>query len=484
MPMPKQPPMRELHFGQLDAHQEAIDEPELLLAGFYDYREAAYGIATGATWLLLGPKGAGKSAVFEHLRLEWQARWDRFLTIWDLRDFPVNDVTQIRTGQSPGAARAQAAWEFLLLLRIYGSLCRDETLEGSKSFAALHSELKKAGLLDADWRSKVVEWSKVTATFNLQVAELGIELSNSSVGALEVTDVLRRVLATVNVTAGNRHVVVLDGLDSFFFEVEDEWTSLAGLMHAIEATNRFLRDNRLQVSVTAAVRSDVFDVLPSAESNKLKPHSVQLDWSALGIGAGNHLWRLVSAKAAAKRPGFDDVVSAYMKGPIHIGPHSEMAEYFLDYTRLLPRDLVALMGYVQTVHPGSSLITEYEAREAVGRYSQDYFAPEIFNNLAGTLKVGSALKLTAFRNAMRTIPKRTFVFDDVQGELEGELEPAETKQLLRQMFEIGGIGIRNESGRIEYTDFVYRRVSGAGFTTRYGFLLHNSLVVAWNRPWA
>ncbi len=120
MPMPKQPPMRELHFGQLDAHQEAIDEPELLLAGFYDYREAAYGIATGATWLLLGPKGAGKSAVFEHLRLEWQARWDRFLTIWDLRDFPVNDVTQIRTGQSPGAARAQAAWEFLLLLRSMG----------------------------------------------------------------------------------------------------------------------------------------------------------------------------------------------------------------------------------------------------------------------------------------------------------------------------------------------------------------------------
>lgn len=284
--MPKQPSLRELHFGQLDAHQEAIDEPDLLLGGFYDYREAAYGIATGATWLLLGPKGAGKSAVFEHLRLEWRDRWDRFLTLWDLRDFPVNDVTQIRTGQSPGAARAQAAWEFLLLLRVFESLSRDENLEGSRSLSALRSELKRAGLIDADWRSKVVEWSKVTATFNLQVAELGIELNSSSVGALEVTDVLRRVLATV--TTGNRHVVVLDGLDSFFFEVEDEWTSLAGLMHAIEATNRFLRDKRLHVSVTAAVRSDVFDVLPSAESNKLKPHSVQLDWSALGIGAGNH----------------------------------------------------------------------------------------------------------------------------------------------------------------------------------------------------
>lgn len=192
----------------------------------------------------------------------------------------------------------------------------------------------------------------------------------------------------------------------------------------------------------------------------------------------------MSPKAAVKRPGFKDVVAAYMSRPVYIGPYTELAEYFLDNTRLLPRDVVALMGYLQSVHPGASPITESEGREAVRRYSEEYFAPEIFNNLAGTLKVGSALKLTAFRNAMRTLPKRTFVFSDVQGELEGELEPAETKQLSRQMFEIGGVGIRNESGRIEYTDFVYRRVSGAGFTTRYGFLLHNALVVAWNRPWA
>ncbi len=482
MTSPKATPLRELHFGQLDAHQEAIDEPELLREGFYDYREAAYGIATGATWLLLGPKGAGKSAVFEHLRLEWRDRWDRFLTLWDLRDFPVNDVTQIRTGQSPGAARSQAAWEFLLLLRVVESLTRDQDLEGSEQFTGLRSELKRAGLIDADWRTKVVEWSKATASFNLQVAQVGIELASRNVGALEVSDVLRRVLATV--TTSNRHLVLLDGLDSFFFEVEDEWTSLAGLMHAIEATNRFLRDKRLSVSVTAAVRSDVFDVLPSAESNKLKPHSVHLDWSALGIGAGNNLWSLVSAKAAAKRPGVKNVVPTYMSTRVHIGPYTEMAEYFLDHTRLLPRDVVALMGFLQKVHPGASSVTEAEARDTIRQYSEEYFAPEIFNNLAGTLREGSALKLTAFRNAMRTLPKRTFVFDDVQGELEGELQPTETKQLLRQMFEIGGIGIRNESGRTDYTDFVYRRISGAGFTTRYGFLLHNSLVVAWNRPWS
>src|ERR1022692_4190592 len=106
MPQPKPPPLRELHFGQLDAAQEAIDQPNLLLEGFYDYREAAYGISAGEVWLLLGPKGAGKTAVLEHLRLKWQSQWDRFFVYWDLRTFPVTDVTQIQTGQSPGGSRA------------------------------------------------------------------------------------------------------------------------------------------------------------------------------------------------------------------------------------------------------------------------------------------------------------------------------------------------------------------------------------------
>jgi hypothetical protein len=477
----KPPPLRELRFGQLDAGQEAVDEPELLLAGFHDYREAAYGIAAGQIWILLGPKGAGKSAVLEHLRLEWATRFDRFFTPWDLRSFPVVDVTKIQTGQSPGASRAQGAWEFLLLLRVVDSLAADEGLEAPKDFRAMHEDLVRSGLLRGDWKTKVIEWTRATAKFNIKVAEIGVELVKSPLTALEVTSLLRKVLS--HVSTPNQHLIALDGLDSFFFEAEDEWTSLAGLVHALESTNKFLRSVDLRVSAVAGVRSDIFDVLPSPESNKLKPHSVHLDWSARGIGAGNDLWRLATAKAAVNRPAVKDVVSQYLRTPISIGPYTELAEYLLDYTRLLPRDLIALLGYLQAEHPGSSPVTQSEARQAVTTYCDEYFQAEIFNNLAGILRVDAAGKLAAFRDALRTLPTRFFTFDDVQSELIDQLTPAETKALLRQMFEVGGIGIRNASGRLEYTDFVFRRVGGGSFTTRYGFLLHNALTRAWNRPW-
>lgn len=478
----KPPPLRELRFGQLDAGQEAIDEPDLLLAGFYDYREAAYGIASGQIWILLGPKGAGKSAVLEHLRLLWQPRHDRFFTSWDLRSFPVTDVTRIQTGQSAGASRSQAAWEFLLLLRVVDSLASDNSLRAPATFAAMHADLVRLGLLRTDWKTKVVEWTKATAKFNLKVAELGVELSNSSLSALEVSSLLKKILNEVS--TDNQHLIALDGLDSFFFEAEDEWASLAGLVHAIESTNKFLRSTALRVSIAAGIRSDIFDVLPSAESNKLTPHSVHLDWSARGIGAGNDLWRLASAKAAVGRPAVKDVVSQYLKQPIAIGPYTELAEFFLDNTRLLPRDVIALLGYLQAAHPGSTPVTQHEAKRAVTMYCEEYFQAEIFNNLAGILKTDGARKLAAFRDALRTLPTRKFTFDDVQSEVEDELTPGETKALLRQLFEVGGIGIRNASGRVEYTDFVFRRVGGGSFTTRYGFLLHNALTRAWNRPWS
>jgi hypothetical protein len=436
----------------------------------------------GEVWLLLGPKGAGKTAVLEHLRLKWQEQWDKFFVYWDLRTFPVADVTRIQTGQSAGGSCTQSAWEFLLLLRIIESLSKDEGLRSTQEFTRLYSQLKKAGLVNADWKTKVVEWSKISATFHLPIAELGIELVNSAVGPLQVGAILKQILGTV--TTSSQHVIALDGLDSFFFESDDQWTSLAGLMHAVDGLNRLLRANDLRVSIVVAVRSDIFDVIPNAESNKLKPHVVHLDWSALGIGAKNALWKLVTAKASVSKPEVKDIVVQYFGNKVVVGGILwDMPEYFLDNTRLLPRDIVALLGHVQQVHPGASQVPQEHAAEAVKRYSEEYFVGEIFNNLAGILPDGSARKVASFRDALRSLPSRVFSFDEVQSELVGELENYETKALLKQMFEVGGIGIRNERPSADYTDFVFRKISQAGFTLRHKFMLHDALTRAWNVPW-
>lgn len=337
--------------------------------------------------------------------------------------------------------------------------------------------LRSAGLLSGDWLSKVARWSSSTLSVDAKV--LGIETTwdSSSVTPLEVSAFIREQIGLISTQSA--HMVALDGLDSFFFEAEDEWSSLAALMQALYSLNRELRTLDLPISVVAAVRSDILDVLPGPEITKLKPHAAHLDWHANGIGAKNHLWILLSKKAGVRRPVVTNIVSQYFRTPITIGPHREMAEFLLDNTRLLPRDAVALMGYIQRFYRGSKQVTEESAKKAVQAYSEEYFVSEIFDNIAGVLPVGNARAVASFRDALRTSPSRMFSFDYVCKELEGELEPAQIKMLLRQMFETGGIGIRNGG----YTDFVFRKVSGAGFSTRHEFMLHDALTRAWNRPW-
>lgn len=471
------PPFYELQFGQLDAAQEAVDTPELLTEGFYDYREAAYGIDAQQVWLLLGPKGSGKSAVLEHLRLRWEARYDRFFTNWTLSGFPVNDVATIRTGQSAGASRAQSAWEFLLLLRVVESLAADESLCTSQGFRQMHAGLVRSGLLSGDWLSKVANWTKTTIKFDIKIFGAETERSADSITPLEVSSYIREQLA--GVSTDSHHVIALDGLDTFFFEANDEWTSLAGLMQALHFVNRGLREANLPVRVVAAMRSDIFDVLPGPEMNKLKPHSVYLDWHAFGIGRDNHLWRLLTKKASVRRPQVTNLVTQYLGSEIRIGPHSDLPTYLLENTRLLPRDVVAMMGFLQASYRGNKSIPEANAKRAIEAYTQQYFVGEIFDNLAGVLPAASARQLASFKDALRTAPSRLFDFEYMTSELQGDLEPPQVKQLLRQMFEIGGIGMHHNG----YTDFVFRKVSGGGFTVRYQFMLHDALTRAWNRKW-
>lgn len=449
----------------------------MLRDGYYDYRGAVFGISTRHTWLLLGPKGSGKSAVLESVRLNWKARPDRFFTYWNLGGFPVNDVTQIGMGQSSGGSRAQAAWEFLLLLRIVETLADDNSLSCPGSFNDMVSALKANGLLSGDWLSKVSRWSSTKVKFDAKVLGVEGQWDSGSITPLEVSAHLRSELSKVH--TDNMHVVALDGLDSFFFELEDEWTSLAALTSALYALNRELASYDLPVTLVAAIRSDILDVLPGPEVTKLKPHSVHLDWHSNGIGAKNHLWTLLSKKASVRKPEVRNIVTQYLRTSIAIGPHRELAEYLLDNTRLLPRDTVALMGYLQSCYRGNGQVTEESAKKAVQLYAEQYFVSEIFDNLAGVLPAGNARFIASFRDALRTAPSRFFTFQYMCDELDGELTPAQIKLLLRQMFETGGIGIKN--GR--HTDFVFRKVSGAGFTHRYEFMLHDALTRAWNRPW-
>jgi len=141
------------------------------------------------------------------------------------------------------------------------------------------------------------------------------------------------------------------------------------------------------------------------------------------------------------------------------------------------------MGEVQQVHPGSGQLTEDNARLAVRRYSETYFLREISNGLSRVLPGASADKVGFFLEALSALSSREFSYTTLERDLDGLIGKSELRTLLRQLFNIGGVGTRVKSGPTTHTNFYFRRAAGGGFRPNANYVLHNSLVVAWNLNW-
>lgn len=410
-----------------------------------------------------------------------------FFSLWQLGGWPVGDVTKIQMGVSDGDASSQGALEFLLLLRLFDSLTVDQGAVVPGDVLRFRKDLEKLGLLgNHDLRTRFVDWPASTVRFSvLGVGAEGTASTNSAT-LYHLTTYLREACSKVRTNSNHR--LALDGLDQFFAESDADWRSLAGLVHAVQAVNIFFRGERLNAGVVLAIRSEIFASLPSTDSAELLNHSVRLDWTDQGIDSRNLLWEMVNRKALASiRAGFGanpfkDLRGAYLHERMHRGMYLEMPQYLLSYTRLLPRDLVALMRQLQEVHPGSGPVSSDQAVETVRRYSERYFVAEIFNNLHGALEDAVGRKTMAFKEALASVPSRYFTAESIGQELRGVFEYEELRPALRRLYEIGAVGIRRGRPGSEYTDFVFRRTEGGSFNFRSGSALHSSLVIAWNVP--
>lgn len=479
--------MQSLDFGRLDAKEEATVSPELLRSGYYDFEKAAYRIARGEGWVLVGPKGAGKTASIEHLNLLWDGRHDCFLDRWELASFPVADVAALQVGGSPGPTSTRAAWEFLLLLRVFASLMRDQGASYPAEVTGFYKSLVKAGLIGPeDLRTRFDDWSKSTAKFTVLFFTYENESGEIEATPLQLVELLKRAIDMVHTES--RHLLAIDGLDSFFAQSETQNESLGALLDAAYEINTLLRAQG-RASILLAIRHDMFAKVPSTDSAKLGDHAVELDWSRGGTGSGNELWSLINAKVKASiSNSFDglalgDVRKAYLADPIGIGPFGDIPSYFLSHTRLLPRDLVALLRELQQLHKGSGQVRQEEAKEAVRLYSETYFVREITNNLSRVLPSASSEKVSVLIDALSALSSRTFNVRALQPELDGFISNDELRVLLKQLFLVGGLGVRTRSQGTMHTNFNFRRTAGGGFSFIADYVLHNSLVVAWNLNW-
>lgn len=489
----------DLYFGHADAKTEAFREPESFVRSYVDRGHNVKNVIESGRFLVLGPKGAGKSALAWYLS-ETGRLQDISTQTRDISELPISEIGKLKTGEEPGISRSLNAWKFLLLCALLDVISNDQGSNVNKDPRAMQviGKLRDLGFMDSSPGHAVLNASRTTIKINLPVlGEVYSRESSTSIHLVNLIPHLERWIIGEDDNP-NRHYLFLDGLDSIYLNDEKYIPALSALVQSALHVNQHIlqKSGSSNGGVILLIRNDIFSRLELPDGGKIRADwAVEMDWRNLsGNAASSPLFDLIDCKAVSTSPQTDrfDVVKRYFPETIRLGQSSSERDpyaYLLSLTRHTPRDLLQLLEHIRRVEsditPGARPVKLQQGtiREGVLQYSTKYFVDAIRNELVG--RGGSGEEARSAVDALRNLGKRQFEKSEYRAslsEIATDSSPAVTDQTLRWLFFAGAIGNRIPGQSGSYLQFFHRRDDNDIFLGGE-LVIHNALVYAWAIPW-
>ena len=490
------PPYRDLYFGMSDSRNEFIENREEFVRSYVDLNGASGVVKQGQKFLILGPKGTGKSALAWFLEAT-ETGGDHLAMVRDAQSLPLAEIPRLQTGQSAGAERTVVAWKFILLCNYLELILRDQSnsIQSNREVLRVAKLLRNYGFIGDTSGRALTKFANTTV--EIPIPKLGTVYRRETTSTLNIYNLIPYLEDWIaSATSSVRHVLLLDGLDSIFLNDEKYDESLSSLVQAAYSLNQRLREAQATGSIALLIRNDVFSriALSLPDSQKMRDDlSFDLDWRILSGPGGRNapLVQLINAKAA-RAAQLDQVdILAYFPPKIRVGGRAGKSpreiptfQYLLNMTRHTPRDLLRIFEEIRKVEasevfpPSGDVLSDEVIHEGVLQYSTKYFVGAISNEFAGY--TGGPESAAAAIRALKAIGKQHFDAIEFRKALEAEDSgrAADSEHLLRLLFFAGAIG-NYVSGRDQsYMQFFHRR-DDSEIYLKGAFILHHALIHAW-----
>lgn len=434
------PEFRAIQFGFASAEVESSEAPQLLLRAFFDTNGIVKEAIEGRKFLLLGPKGSGKSAIGLHLSLLAAGEPGLFVTRRSLGDFSFRSLGDLIDAESEDELRYLRAWRWLLLLSLTSSIVQDAgaTHIDEQRFQNAVDALRGYGLLPLRELADAVGKSSIR---DFKLSAWGVELAGSkatpgrTVSLSVAIDFLKDLIA--GTTTSSKHVIVIDGLDDILLDSQSKLGAISALVLEASRLNQLFREAALPFKILVLCRTDVYERLPGSNQNKLRQDlAVELDWFEEAADPRNAaLVRLANLRATLSNPRVTDVFTQYF--PTRLG-RSRAVEVLLEHTRHTPRDFIQLLKYVQ--HSSSGPTVDFrEIRAALRAYSEKYFLPEIKDELEGMM---TRNETESFLDALRQFHRTEFTCSEFRDSLGsgGPLRDVDIDHAMKVLYESSAVG--------------------------------------------
>lgn len=403
---------RKINFGKADAKDEGCEYPDLLINGYLDATGVIDLALYKSTFLFLGYKGAGKTALLEHIRLTG-AKYNVFVNDVPLAEFPYKSLAKIIEGVSETEAKLPIAWDWLLLIYVINSFTRDETLRSNSEWDETLRVLQKVGILPVKNISDIVSKSaKRSFRVNLlPYFEFAFENDDSiqTANLTHLVSFLKKILE--NTTTTNQHYIIIDGLDEILTSRDIQYQSIAALVNQAKTLNIYFRTNNIPIKIIILCRTDLFERLPHPNKNKIRQDAAyEFDWfdeSSVADYSHCNLIKLANLRGKLVYPSLKDIFSELFP-PIY----EEQPTYqtLLEYTRHTPRDFLQLLKKIQE-YCGSRTVSVQDIEKGIKKYSMNYFLPEIKDELVGYL---DNEQIEKFVNLLSSYRKREFYLREIR----------------------------------------------------------------------
>lgn len=480
---------RNLYFGKAAAENEVAADPERFLRTYFDRWDLPDVVGDHSRFLVLGPKGAGKSAAAAYVALSWARTHGEHAVFSTSVDFDELNRTQTpltaldkRLVADEVTSLTDAAWRLFLGVRLLESLIKDNNSDLSRDPQALKflGELRSAGLASDDYPRVLRAVREKKGTIGVPRWING-ELSSHDSDALSPGQIGDAVLDLVLAArTPNRHLLAIDGLDKAIANNDAYWLTLAALIRVADSLRRrALQSGATHLYVLIMCRSDVFRRAHFADAPKIAADGgVHIGWHAEAADPRDVLlWEYLSRKAEVSA----ETLLSYLPRSVPVGGQGgvDTLRYALDFTRYTPRDISLLFGQLrQDSTPGSPL-SGNQVRMSADTFASHHLLQEIVAEATGLLPSVVVERLQSFLSAL---PKRVFTARDVDSALDesGLAGAISSKDLGEYLFLQGAIG--NYQPDVGYIQFYHRR-DAYKFKPKGPWVLHTGLVYAMNIPW-
>lgn len=473
-----------INFKYTDATEEKVYSPELIDECYVDLMDILSKVNEPAKFLVIGTKGAGKSALASKLQMESGPEWNKFVSADDLEEFEFNLLEKTGGEKGKSIGGAISVWQLLLLIRILDLLVKDELFQFNNSnVLQLYRAMQNHGLSPSSSLVAIIQQTSrrgAFLTFKAIHAEMRGENVSDTTTKLKdpaaVLQTIKELIGTCEPTESSFRLII-DGLDHPLKNGRKNSAYLGDLINASRALNLYFANLKIDAKIIIMIRDEVLSLIPDPNlAKRISDNGIPLKWyDNVRSPLQTSLLEVIEKRAHAV--GYKESISFLWKqwfDPYIDG--KESTTFILDNTRFLPRDLISFFRELQEISVTPPFSRD-QVLSALANYSE-WFLQELSDGLVGFVPENIRSDLPSILSELG----RRFTFADFSEKLleHGLGDEYSPEEIAKDMFNASWIG--NVWQTKESTDrFSFKhRKRNASFNRNHKIIIHNGLWKALN----